>query len=189
MEDRAERMVWFKREVLANEPALRRFLRRRGTPLDDIDDLVSEALVRAYSAEDWRRVTDGTQYLFRICKNLIVDKVRRAKIVAFENVADWDALDLVDGAPSAETLMSTRDELRVLQAAIEDLPPKCRQVFLLRRVQELPPLEVARRLGLSVRTVEHHVAKALAVLARTLSEADPATGSKTVLAWRRRQTL
>src|SRR4051794_14897040 len=51
--DRAERIAWFKAGVLPHEASLRRFLRRTGAPDMDLDDLVSEALMRTYAAEDW----------------------------------------------------------------------------------------------------------------------------------------
>lgn len=187
--DRAERMDWFKREVLVHEPALRRFLRRVNAPSSDLDDMVSEALTRAYAIDEWRRISNGRSYLFGICRNMLMDIARRAKVVAFENVADMEALGLADGAPTAEALVSTRDDLRVLQLAVESLPPRCREIFLLRRVEEISPPEVARRLGISVRTVESHMAKAMALLAAALADTDPARGSLTVMTWRRRQTL
>ncbi|MDZ4370507.1 MAG: sigma-70 family RNA polymerase sigma factor [Phenylobacterium sp.] len=174
--DRAERIAWFKTCVLPHESGLRRFLRRVGAPDMDLDDLVSEALTRTYAAEDWSRITNGRSYLFTIARNLILDAARRQKIVAFEAVADLDALGLVDSQPSAEAIVTTRDELRVLQAAVDRLPPRAREVFLLRRVENLSQRQVGERLNLSVSTVEGHFTKAMAALTKALQDSDPING-------------
>ena len=51
-----------------------------------------------------------------------------------------------------------------LQRAIDDLPPRARQVLRMRWLEERPNADVARMLGLSVKTVEMHVTRALAAL-------------------------
>ena len=182
--DRAERIVWFKAGVLPHEASLRRFLRRTGARDMDLDDLVSEALTRTYAAEGWQRITNGRSYLFTIARNLVFDAARRQKIVAFETVADLDALGLVDTQPSAETLLTTRDELRVLQAAVDRLPPRAREVFLLRRVENLSQRQVGERLNLSVSTVEGHFTKAIAALTKALQDSDPIRSGDARPAWR-----
>ena len=184
MSDRAARIAWFKAGVLPHEASLRRFLRRTGAPDMDLDDLVSEALTRTYAAEDWRRITNGRSYLFTIARNLVFDAARRQKIVAFETVADLDALGLVDAQPSAEAVLTTRDELRVLQAAVERLPPRAREVFLLRRVENLSQRQVGERLNLSVSTVEGHFTKAIAALTKALQDSDPIRSGDAGPAWR-----
>lgn len=184
MSDRAERIAWFKAGVLPHEASLRRFLRRTGARDMDIDDLVAEALTRTYAADDWHRITNGRSYLFTIARNLVFDAARRQKIVAFETVADLDALGLVDAQPSAEALLSTRDELRLLQAAVDRLPPRAREVFLLRRVENLSQRQVGERLNLSVSTVEGHFTKAIAALTKALQDSDPIRSGNAGPAWR-----
>ncbi|WP_337187505.1 sigma-70 family RNA polymerase sigma factor [Phenylobacterium sp.] len=184
MSDRAERIAWFKAGVLPHEASLRRFLRRTGARDMDLDDLVSEALTRTYAAEDWQRITNGRSYLFTIARNLVFDAARRQKIVAFETVADLDALGLVDAQPSAEAVLTTRDELRVLQAAVDRLPPRAREVFLLRRVENLSQRQVGERLNLSVSTVEGHFTKAIAALTKALQDSDPIRSGDAGSGWR-----
>ena len=184
MSDRAARIAWFKAGVLPHEASLRRFLRRTGAPDMDLDDLVSEALTRTYAAEDGRRITNGRSYLFTIARNLVFDAARRQKIVAFETVADLDALGLVDAQPSAEAVLTTRDELRVLQAAVDRLPPRAREVFLLRRVENLSQRQVGERLNLSVSTAEGHCPTAIAAPTKALHDSAPTRSGDAGPAWR-----
>jgi RNA polymerase sigma-70 factor (ECF subfamily) len=63
--------------------------------------------------------------------------------------------------PSAERSLLDRERLKRLEAALEELPLRCRQVFVLRRIDGLPPAEVAERLGITVNAVAKHVRIAL----------------------------
>jgi RNA polymerase sigma factor (sigma-70 family) len=153
MSERAEKMAWFKAQILPHEAALRRRLAALRIP--DVEDVVSEVLTRAYSAQNWRRMDQG-----------------RA-IVSIDFVADLEALHLDDGGPSPEATAAARDELRQLQRALDALPPQPRRVFLMRRVEELSPHEIAARLHLSVSTVEKHLAKAMVAVTRALGASEP----------------
>jgi RNA polymerase sigma factor (sigma-70 family) len=185
MGERAERIAWFKAAVLPHEAALRRHFRRfMNGP--DLDDIVAEVFARAYAADDWVRITSGKAYVFAIARNLILDNARRQKIVAFEVYADIDSLNIPHGQASPEAEVSARDELRVLNKAIDQLPPRCREVFLLRRVEEISIAEVGVRLGLSVKTVERHMTKALAYLAQALAQSDVVTIVEPNTTWRKR---
>lgn len=133
----------------------------------DLDDLVSESLARAYAADDWARISNGKHYLFRIARNILIDDARRNAVVSFDYVADIESLQI---DCSTESGLSARDELRHVQNAIDGLPPQCRRVFLRRRVHELSLGEIAEEMGLSVSTVEKHLAKAVMLLAKAMSE-------------------
>jgi RNA polymerase sigma-70 factor (ECF subfamily) len=68
----------------------------------------------------------------------------------------------VSAAADAELMAS--DLATAIQAAVEGLPPRCREVFVLLRTQALTYAEVAVILGISPKTVEVHMTRALAVL-------------------------
>jgi RNA polymerase sigma-70 factor (ECF subfamily) len=169
MDGLATRLTWFKAVILPHEGALRARLRRLCPPGFDIDNLVAESLARAYTAKDIERITAGRSYLFTIARNLLIDSARRDTIISLDFVADLDTLRSDD---SMEAALSARDELRRLQAIIETLPPQCRRVFLLRRVHDLSFKAIAEQMSLSVSTVEKHLAKAVMLVARALSESE-----------------
>lgn len=167
MNDLTERLSWFKSCILPHQGALRGRLRRMLSADTDLDDIVSETLTRAYAADDWARISNGKHYLFRIARNILIDGARRNAVVSFDYVADIESLQ-VDC--STESGLSARDELRHVQRVIDGLPPQCRRVFLRRRVHELSLGEIAEEMGLSVSTVEKHLAKAVMLLARAMAE-------------------
>jgi len=69
---------------------------------------------------------------------------------------------------SPERRLNARQELKQLGNAFGLLPPKCREVVWLRKVDEIPQAEVAQLLGISVRTVEFQVQKGMRILAHAL---------------------
>lgn len=169
MNDVNARLQWFKAVILPHERALRSRLRRLCPPGFDIDDLVAESLARAYAAKDIDRITAGLGYLFSIARNLLIDATRRNAVISLDFVAD---LDMLKSDDSLEAALTARDELRRLQAVIETLPPQCRRVFLLRRVHDLSLNEIAGQMSLSVSTVEKHLAKAVLLVAKAMSEGE-----------------
>ncbi|TAJ70834.1 MAG: sigma-70 family RNA polymerase sigma factor [Phenylobacterium sp.] len=162
------RLEWFKAVVLPHEAAVRARLLRICPAGFDVENLVAESLARAYQVQDFARVTAGRAYLLAIARNLLIDTLRRETIVSLDFVADLDVLR--SDEPAAERQLQARDELRWLQALVERLPPQPRRVFLLRRVHDLSLATIAGQMGLSVSTVEKHLAKALRLVAQARAE-------------------
>jgi RNA polymerase sigma-70 factor (ECF subfamily) len=167
MDDVTARLNWFKAVILPHEAGLRSRLRRVCPSGFDIDNLVAESLARAYTAKDIERITAGRGYLFMIARNLLIDAARKDTIVSLDFVAD---LDMLRSGDSLEASLTARDELRHLQKIIETLPPQSRRVFLLRRIHELSFQEIAAQMSLSVSTVEKHLARAVMLVAKAMSE-------------------
>jgi RNA polymerase sigma-70 factor (ECF subfamily) len=183
MDDRESRLAWFKSVILPHEAPLRRHLRHKGVEEADIDDLVAEALARAYQVEDRARIVYGRSYLFSIARNLVLDAVRRHKVVAFDTYADLEVLNLPDEQASVESVTIAREELQRLQKVVERMPPRPRQVLLLRRLEGLGTGEIADRLSLSVSTVEKHFTRAMVLLTEAMAEHDPVRGIRTEQSW------
>lgn len=183
--DRDARIAWFKAEVLPHEAALRRSLARARLPRAEVEDLVADVLARAYAADSWAGVQDGRAYVFMILRNLLISAARRRRIVPFELIGDMEALQLAADQPGAEAIVSDREELRRLQAAVAALPPRAREVLLKRRVEGLPAARVAEELGVGVSTVDKHLAKAMALLTRAMAEHEPLRSERSQRPWQR----
>ncbi|HVJ41565.1 MAG TPA: sigma-70 family RNA polymerase sigma factor [Dongiaceae bacterium] len=110
-------------------------------------------------------IVNPRNYLYRIAANLAVDHQRHENH-GVEVCAEPDRVAAVaDPAPSPESIVAHRGELRQLLQAIDRLPPRCREVFLLTKLHGLSYAEVAVRLGISKNTVMVHMTNALAQLA------------------------
>src|SRR5437868_4977391 len=146
---------WFVREVLPLEPMLTRFLQRNWRNEAEINDLRQEAYARVYEAAQRERPIQVKPFLFQVARNLIIDRLRKQSVVSLESVADFNWLNVSDEKPSSEAYVAARQELRLLQVALDSLPPRCRQVMVLRKVEGLSQKEVAARMGVTTETVEN----------------------------------
>jgi RNA polymerase sigma factor (sigma-70 family) len=170
-DDRAARAPvdrWFAREILPLEGALCRYLRRNTRNQDDIEDLRQDVYVRVYDAACKALPLYPKAFTFSTARNLLIDRGKRAAIATIEPYADLDVFRPEAPEATPDRLCLVRDELRQLQAAIDDLPPRCRQVVLMRKIYDLPQREVARRLGITEDTVERQVLTGVRRMARRL---------------------
>jgi len=156
---------WFKHEILVHEAALVRFL-NRWPNRDEVHDLRQEVYVRVYAAAAKARPTTSPKtFLFQTARHLLIDRLRRSRIVSIEGVADLDVLNVMVDDVSPERRVHARQELNLLARAFARLSPRCREVIWLRRVDQLSQKEVASRLGITESSVEKHVIKGTRLLA------------------------
>ncbi len=179
------RRAWFRREILPLEPGLRAYARRfsRGGAVD-VEDLVHETFARLISYENWATLTNAPAFASRVLKNIAVDQRRREGIVTIESVADVETLSIGADLPGPELDILWRDELRLLADIVARLPERPRQVFTLRKVYGLSHRQIADRLGLSVSTVEKHLAKSLRICSDELARHPRTETVETETSWR-----
>ncbi|KJV34751.1 RNA polymerase sigma factor [Luteibacter yeojuensis] len=137
------------------------FLRGQLHDGDAAGDLAQEAYARALGAQAaGREPRDFRSLLYRIARNLIVDRHRRASV---RQHTDIDAVhDL--SAPAAaqpENAAAAQQQVAAMLAVIDALPPRCREAFVLHKFEQLPHAEVAARMGISRNAVEKHIIRAL----------------------------
>lgn len=151
--------IWFAREVLLHVDALMRFLHRNWRDHDEVPDLRQEIYVRIYKSAARRRPDSPKSFLFTTARNLLADRARRQRIVSITAVGDMERLNVLKDELAPERHLAGRQALERLARALDSLPDRCREVVWLRRVKDLPQKEIARRLGISEKTVEKHIAK------------------------------
>jgi len=136
-------------------------IQRRVTCAATTADLTQDTFLKLWERRSLlQEVSDLAGYFVTTGRNLATDHERRRRIAPF--IAGIDSLEHVaDNRPSAEDIVLSRDELRRLQHLVDGLPPKCREVFLLSRLEGLTYVEIGARLGISPKTVFSHMVTAL----------------------------
>jgi RNA polymerase sigma factor (sigma-70 family) len=157
--------AWFKREILVHETMLFRYLLRVWPRKHEVPDLRQETYARVYQAAGLARPASPRSFLFTTAHNLMADRIRHERVVSIEAVGDIDALNVSVDELSTEDLVSTREELKRAGEALDRLPPRCREVVWLRRVEGLSQREAAAALGISVKAIEQHMSKGMRLLA------------------------
>jgi RNA polymerase sigma factor (sigma-70 family) len=175
---------WFIREILVHERALLRFMTRVWPDRAEVDDLCHETYIRVYESAAKARPLAPRGFLFATARHLMADRVRRGRIVSIEMKEDLDALNVLIDDLSPEHRLSSRQDLWRLAQAFALLPPKCRDVIWMIKVQELPHKEVALRLSITPKAVERRIARGLRLLEQAYFVGDdydqrPAAGRNT----------
>lgn len=144
---------WFSEEVQPHEPALRAYLRGRFPTLQDVDDQIQETYARVLRARESGRRQTTRGYLFAIARNAALDLFRRKRALPVVGLAEIDSLAVAEEGPTAAEALDRSQDLEVLEAAVNALPDRCREIFRLRRLHDLSHREIADRLGISEHTV------------------------------------
>jgi len=159
---------WFKREILPLEPMLERYLRRNWRDQSEVQDIRQDVYVRIYGSAGRERPLNAKCFLFQVARNLMIDRLRRKNVVVFDSFADFEAMDLAEELPDLESSMAAQQEVSVLQDALTKLPPRCREIITLRKIEGLSQRDVAKKMGITEDTVESQVARGMRLLAKSL---------------------
>ena len=163
--DKTALNLWFARELLPHEAALIRFLLRVWPNRHEVHDLRQDIYIRVYEAARQQLPVSAKAFLFSTARNLLIDRVRRSRIVTIQSVGDFSALDVLVDELTPERRLTASQEFSLLARAFRRLPLREREVIWLRRVDGLPQKDVAARLGISEKTVETHLRRGIQKLA------------------------
>jgi RNA polymerase sigma-70 factor (ECF subfamily) len=124
--------------------------------------------VRVYEAAQKKRPDPVKPFVITIARNLVIDRMRRERIVSIEAVADLAELEIAEDRPGPERNAIARQEFRQLQIALEHLSPRCREAVVLKKIEGLTIREIAVRMGIGVDTVNEYLAIGMVNLANRL---------------------
>jgi RNA polymerase sigma factor (sigma-70 family) len=163
---------WFTEQILSHEVSLTRYLNRVWPNMSEIPDLRQDIYVRVYESARGSRPAAPRAFLFATARNLLIDHIRRSRVVSIEPTADEAALDALVDDVSPERHVGARQELQSLALAFDSLSDKCRSVVWLRRIEGLSQRQTAERLGLREVAVESQLARGMRLLARAVFGSD-----------------
>jgi RNA polymerase sigma factor (sigma-70 family) len=139
---------------------LRRFFERRMIHRPDPDDLVQEVFVRLIRQGNIGAIEHLDGYVFQVAANVLKDHARRWAVRTEEVHHSPLDEDTLEGGFSPERVLLGAEALEGLIAALYDLPEKTRIIFTLYHFESVPQVEIARRLGMSLSTLEKHMSRA-----------------------------
>jgi RNA polymerase sigma-70 factor (family 1) len=137
--------------------ALHRYIRRFAESNETTKEIVQEAFLRTYRERD--SVKTLRAFLFSTARNLAANEYRHRQKV--ERLGPFDDAWAQNQTESPETELLRDERNRLIQEAVDRLPPQCRAAFALRIFHGCSYKEVAGRLGISAKTVEKHIARGL----------------------------
>jgi len=149
----------FVRLFADSRQALHRYIRRFVRSSETAQEIVQEAFLRTYRERE--SVTTLRAFLFSTARNLAANEYRHRRTVERDTLASLDESRADAECESLESGLLRDERNRLVQEAINRLPPQCRAAFTLRVFHEYSYKEVADHLGISVKTVEKHISRGM----------------------------
>ncbi len=136
--------------------------------------IAQDAFINLWEKRDSLDMLEGNPeyYLMTIVRNLAINSIRkkmREAKRAGNKVSIDDQINAISLSQQPLDLATYKEMSVIIDSTMESMPQKVKEVFLLSREQELTYPQIAEKLGVSVKTVEYRLSKALAIFRRKLS--------------------
>jgi RNA polymerase sigma-70 factor (ECF subfamily) len=154
---------WFEDLVGQTRSGLARYVERILASPEDAQEVVQEAYLKVFVAlrNDPSESNYPVALLYTTARNIAISRLRHQSVVLKSVGAVTIAEELRIRERSAEQQVSASERLNSLLMVVDGLPPKCREVFVLRWIHGMPQRDIGEQLGISLSTVEKHLAKGL----------------------------
>lgn len=147
---------------------------------DQAEDTVQQVFVSIWERRDQREEPANTVgYLMRSVHNACLNTLQHEKVKGEHKAHILSSP--VDN--HWERALETEEFKQLLRRGVQRLPTECRRVFLMSRAEGLKYQQIADKLGISVKTVENQMGKALRMLRETVNESEAAPILKTIFWW------
>lgn len=156
------RTRWFSEEVQPHGRSLRSYLQGSFPSIHDVDDVVQESFLRMWKTKAIQPINSARGFLFKIARHLAIDAIRRERRSPIEAVGSLAELNVSEDRATISSVVSRNEKIQLLILAIDSLPPKCRQVVVLRKLKDAPVREIAAQLGISEKGVEIQLTRGIA---------------------------
>lgn len=156
-DERAFRTIYDNHVIM-----LKSFIKSYTKNAAQADDIVQDTFLKIWSIRESLDVKKSIKsLLFKTAYNLLIDKYRK-KQREVTMLDAWMHRRLMDTIKEDET--QEKEKLELVKTAIEKLPPRCKEVFVLSKFEQLKYKEIAERLNISVKTVEVQMGKAFKII-------------------------
>lgn len=141
------------------------YFRKRVRQQDDVHDLVQEVFLRLSNRGALTEIDNLRGYAFQVADSVLTDRQRRRTVRRADAHVELDPERVGEHELGPDRIVAGRNALKAALAALDQLPERTRTIFVLRRLEGLRYLEIAKRLGLSVSAIEKHMVRATLHLA------------------------
>lgn len=170
-------------------PRLKGYASRFVRDEEVVRDIIQESFLKFWEKRDIIEAVSISSLLFAMVRNACVNYLKHLQVVEQHNV---DYLATIEGhevlyhldfnlSPEHELLYKELQEQ--IKIVMDSLPPRCREVFLLSRLNKMKNREIADKLNVSTTAVEKHIAKALTKFSMHFKDKYPMDVYIAILAW------
>jgi RNA polymerase sigma factor (sigma-70 family) len=150
---------WFTDEVYTHDAQLKAYLRHSFPAVRDVEDVVQESYLRLWKSRAAQPIHSAKAFLFKVARHVALNLVTRQRSAPVSVVGDLSALPVMEEKADVIEHVSREEKLRFLVEALATLPPRCREITVMRKLRGLSQREVALQLGIAEKTVDEQVAR------------------------------
>jgi len=147
------------------------------------DDMISQDIVQEVFVKVWENKADIESlnleaYLFRLVRNRCIDYIKHLKVVnnrmqEIQVSSKYEELYRIDFIGNEPYVLIEEELKNKIEKTIHSLPERCREVFILSRIEGLKNREIAEKLKINIKNVERHLSRALQSFRKNFSEELP----------------
>lgn len=141
--------------------SLKRYVSRYLKRPQEVEDVVQEAFVKVLEAQNHRKIRLSDAYLYRTTRNLALNAIAKNDYKLTDTLGGSLPRSVLLESVSLEDEFESRERFELFCRAVRHLPRKCQRVFILRRVYGMSHREISERMGISAKTIEVHLTKAI----------------------------
>ncbi len=148
---------------LRHRERLRRFIARLAIRPEDVDDILQETFINAFGVTNPSAIESPRFYLYAVARRAAYRELKRqsARMAqSLEEACEQGGEPAADGVVIDDAVYA-KMYFEALANVVGDLPPQCRRVFVLRKVFGFSHKEISSSMGISISTVEKHLARAM----------------------------
>jgi RNA polymerase sigma-70 factor (ECF subfamily) len=129
-------------------------------------DIVQEVFVKVWEKKAEIESLNIEAFLFRLVRNRCIDYIKHLKVVnnrlkEIHIASKYEELYRIDFVGNEPYVLIEAELKRKIEKTIQDLPDRCREVFILSRMNGLKNKEIAEKLDINIKNVERHLNRAL----------------------------
>jgi RNA polymerase sigma-70 factor (ECF subfamily) len=141
-------------------------------------DIVQDVFVKVWEKKDEIESINMEAYLFRLVRNRCIDYIKHLKVVnnrmqEIQISSKYEELYRIDFIGNEPYVLIEQELKLKIEKTIQTLPDRCREVFILSRMNGLKNKEIAEKLNINIKNVERHLSRAMQSFRENLSEELP----------------
>jgi RNA polymerase sigma-70 factor (ECF subfamily) len=133
--------------------------------------MTQETFLRAYTATQKRKIDFPKAYLFKVARNVAFAELSKKNRQLTDYLEELPTEEQGDGNAVDDELIA-QQRVKLYCDAIAEMPPRCRRVFLMRKVHAMTHKEIAEELGVTVSAVERNITRGLVQFKRYVDSRD-----------------
>ncbi len=135
-------------------------------------DILQDAFLRLIHADTKNDIKNPRAFLYKVVSNLAIDHLRSSNRRLARHADESELFDQPDPTPPIEHQLYTQEQIAHLRQAVYELPPRCREVFIMHKFKHYPYSAIMDELGISESTILKHIVKAMEHCRRRMRELD-----------------